>query len=156
MKSTISTEEYLVRRMFEFSQYPESLAADAPGKKILDIVPHFVIGHRAFNNIVSMRFSMTACGHEVEPFISHFCKRLYFEGSVWNVLIDTDDMWASFGNCPPLCLTFYAGAVETEPKVFIVAYNANFRGLYYGISSMIDDNWCIFCHNTLLYLTLVR
>ena len=141
--------------MFKPRQRPKSLTADASGKKILNIIPHLIICHRTFNNVVQVSFTVTAGCHKVQPFISHLLKYLDFQIIIRDVFISAYYMRVSLGHGPSLRLTLKTRAIKSKAEVFVVAYNTNFRILHHSVRSVIDDNGIFFCHTLYSYAKIV-
>ena len=123
-------------------QRPELLSRNYTINIICNIIINLIIRHCTDNQIIIMRYTMTAGDNEVQPFLCHLFKFQNFKTG-----IHTDGIyihnWRIIPFCPAFCLLTDDRTVKSGTKIFCVFTLDNLRHRYGGIAAMIN---CHFSH----------
>lgn len=132
-------EADLVRRMLEFSEFPERGAADLPVGEVLNIVEDRVVCHRTFDDVIVMRLAGAAGDDEIEPFFGHVRKIQHFERCVRRIFVFVYDSDSAESGCPTDSLREKSGTIKSEIEILMVASRPDLRKFHGFLTAVIDD-----------------
>ena len=116
-----------MRRIFKLCQNPELLSVNSSRKIIIYIIPHSIICHRSFYNIVIMRFSTSACSNKVQPFIWDLRELPNLQFFIRLILIVINDWFTRSSIRPSHSLLYIIRAIKSPRKISLLAwYNSIF------------------------------
>ena len=123
--------------MSKFRQYPELLSAYSPCNKVIHIIPHCIVGHWPFYNIIRMLNPPSAVDSELQPFFCHLIKRANVQAVRLGIAVYIYNRFSAFCQRPASGLLFQRGTVKNISEVFIMAVYHDLRLFYNDITSVI-------------------
>lgn len=108
----------LMRWMIKLCKLPECSPCYFPIHKSLYIIEDCIFNHRSLYNIISMRFSRSACCNKIKPFIRHFFKLQILQCRIRNIIITIHISLFPISGRPPFCLFLINSTIKTETSVY--------------------------------------
>ena len=132
----------LMRRIFEFSQFPKRCSRYSSIHIVLQIVVNRIICHWAFHNIVSMWFPSSAVYNKIKPLFRHFREIFIQQFIIWCILIIVQISlisllpWYKIISSPPtqpenLFWYHYNALVSKKQHFFILCHIKFYRSMYW-------------------------